>query len=182
MAAAPQPKPESVSGARTVSTPKSRGENRAQRATARPTPQTRANVSETPTVAATLPSAGPRSAPTTAALPSVPSICPLRSSGVCAVSQVSAETHESALPNPAASRSATSSHAPLANPKSRLATDIRQSPATAVGLTPSRVARYPPGADPRSTPAPNAPLKTPTNDFESLSSSVKYGTSGVRAA
>jgi hypothetical protein len=98
------------------------------------------------------------------------------------VSHVSAETHESALPNPATNRSATSSHAPLANPKSRLATDIRPSPVTAVGFTPSRVARYPPGADPRSTPAPNAPLKRPTIDFESPSSPVKYGTSGVRAA
>ncbi len=98
------------------------------------------------------------------------------------MSHVSAETHESALPNPAASRSATSSHAPLANPKRRLATDIRPRPATAVGFTPSRTARYPPGTDPRSTPAPNAPLKMPTSNFESPSSPVKYGTCGVRAA
>ena len=56
------------------------------------------------------------------------------------------------------------------------------SPNMADGLAPSLATRNPPGADPSNTPAPNAPLRTPTMLFERPSSSVKYGTSGVSAA
>ena len=38
-----------------------------------------------------------------------------------------------------------------------------------------------PGAEPTSTPAPKAPLRIPTADFERPNSSLKKGTSGVSA-
>jgi hypothetical protein len=102
---------------------------------------TKAKAGKRPTVAATLPSTGPSSAPNTAALTITPIISARRPSGARSTSQVNAATHESALPNPAASRSTTSCHASSANPKSRLVTDIRTSPLNAVGLTPIRAAR-----------------------------------------
>ena len=60
--------------------------------------------------------------------------------------------------------------------------DMRTNPPSAAALTPSLEATYPLGTLPTSTPAPNAPLKTPTADFERPNSSLNRGTSGVSAA
>ena len=95
------------------------------------------------------------------------------------MSQVNAATHESELPNPPTNRASTSTHAASARPKARLVADMRMSPVSAAALTPDREARRAPGAEPTSTPAPNAPLRIPTADFERPNSSLKYGTSGV---
>src|SRR5215211_4730596 len=123
-------------------------------AVAPPTNAEEGKAGKRPTVAATLPSTGPRSAPTTAALTITPIISARRSSGARSTSQVNAATHESALPNPPANRTATSSHAVSTSANITLVTDIRINPTRAVIFTPEREARYPPGTLPTRTPAP----------------------------
>ena len=135
-----------------------------------------------PTVAAALPRTGPSRAPKTAALIMTPISSPRRSSGARAVSHVNAATHESELPKPARKRVKTSIGTDSASPKRRLIAERRVSPTSAAALTPTLEATYPLGALPTSTPAPYAPLRTPTADFERPNSSSKKGTSGVSAA
>jgi hypothetical protein len=126
----------------------------AQTAMAPPAIATKAKAGKRPTVAATLPSTGPRIAPITAALTITPIISARRSSGARSTSQVNAATHESALPNPPANRTATSSHVVSTSANITLVKDIRINPTRAVILTPEREARYPPGTLPTRTPAP----------------------------
>lgn len=112
-------------------------------------------------------------APKTAALIMMPISSPLLSSGARAVSHVKAATHERALPKPPTNRASTSREAASARPKARLVRDIRIKPTRAATLTPALEARYAPGAEPTSTPAPYAPLRTPTADLERPNSSLK---------
>ena len=105
-------------------------------------------------MAATLPSTGPRSAPTTAELIITPINSARRSSGARSTSQVNAATHERALPNPPINRVATSSHVVSTSANITLVMDMRINPTMAVTLTPERDARYPPGTLPTRTPAP----------------------------
>jgi hypothetical protein len=107
----------------------------------RPATATVAKAGTRPTMAATLPKAGPSRAPTTAALSITPISSPRRSSGARATSQVNAATQESALPNPPTNRVTTSSQVSSASAKPRLVRLIRARPTRAAVLTPAREAR-----------------------------------------
>jgi hypothetical protein len=107
---------------------------------ARPATATAVKAGMRPTMAAALPKAGPRRAPTTAALSITPISSPRRSSGARATSHVKAATHERALPNPPTNRVTTSSHVSSASANPTLVRLISARPTRAAALTPTREA------------------------------------------
>src|SRR5439155_20784042 len=106
-----------------------------------------------PTLDATPPSTGPKSAPAIASPNTVPINSPRRPAGAAATSHARLPVHVKPLERPWRSRAPSSCHALSANPNRTLVTAIEQRPTRTVGLTPRREATKPAGSAPISDPA-----------------------------